>query len=328
MSTGLIYDDRFLDHQTGAAHPERSERLVAIAQKLVQSYLWDEMARLPFAPATVEQVARVHNLNYIQRVQAACEQGESYLDAGDTPVGPTSYDVAMLAAGGCIAACAAVMKGVVDNAFCVVRPPGHHAEHGRAMGFCLFNNVAIAAQYLIEAHRLRRIAIVDIDVHHGNGTQHLFEQRRDVFFISFHEDPRYLYPGTGFEHETGLLEGEGFTLNIPLPPKADDAVYRNAWKTRVAPRLHQFQPQFVLISAGFDATPDDPLAHLELSPQGYQWLTREIKGIAEEHCHGRLVSVLEGGYDLRALAECAVMHVQALLQQAGHDGHMAMKAGF
>ncbi|MBI1335941.1 MAG: histone deacetylase [Phycisphaera sp.] len=327
MRTGLVYDDRFLDHDTGPQHPERSDRLRAIVERLKRDHHWDRCLRLPVEPALVTSIQAVHDATYIEHVRATCEQGGAYVDVQDSAVCPVSFEVARLAVGGVIGAVDAVMAGLCDNAFCAVRPPGHHAERDRSMGFCLFNNVAVAAQHLISQHRLGKVAIVDFDVHHGNGTQHIFEARPDVLFISLHEHPSYLYPGTGFSWEAGQDRGEGFTINIPFDPHAGDEAYRHAFKHKVIPALDAFGPDFVLISAGFDAACDDPLAHMQLSTLGFAWMTRQLKELAERVCSGRLVSVLEGGYDLRSLAECVSAHVAVLLEEDGHDGLMGMKAG-
>ena len=328
MATGFVYSDRFLEHDTGDAHPERPDRLRAVTKRLHASGLWGQLSHLPFEPATVEQAAAVHDEAYLARVKRACERHAAYVDSVDSAIAPVSYEIALLAAGGAIAAVDAVMKGTVRNAFAALRPPGHHAERDRSMGFCLINNVAVAAEHLARTHGLQRVAIIDIDVHHGNGTQHIFEERSDVLFVSLHEHPMYLYPGSGFAHDVGRGAGTGFTLNVPLDPNADDARYRHVFQTMVLPLLEGFDPQFVLVSAGFDATPDDPLAHLNLTPQGYQWLARQLVSLAEKHCGGRIVSVLEGGYDLRSLAECVELHLRTLCEHEVEDDHMAMKAGF
>ena len=328
MATGFCFDERFLDHAPGGGHPERPDRLRAIVDRLRQRGQWDRLTHLAFEPAAVEAVERIHTHGYVQRVAAACRSGLPYIDSADSGICRASYDAALLAAGAAMAAVDAVMAGRVHNAFCALRPPGHHAETDRSMGFCLFNNVAIAAQHLIDRHGLERVAVVDIDVHHGNGTQHTFDHRSDVLFISVHEHPMYLYPGSGFAYEVGQGEGVGFTVNVPLDPHGDDASYRQAVQHIVLPRLARFDPQFMLISAGFDAVPDDPLAHMRLSPQGYQWLARQLLSVADRHCRGRVVSLLEGGYDLRSLAECVGLHVETLLGATDHDDdHMAMKAG-
>ncbi len=327
MSTGLLYDDRFLLHDPGPEHPERPDRLRAIVEKLRQTSQWSRLAHLPFEAATPQLIEAVHDPQYVQRVQTACRTRAPYIDSVDSGICPASYEIALLAAGAAVAAVDAVMAGAVDNAFCAVRPPGHHAECDRSMGFCLFDNVAIAADRLVRHHGLARVAVVDFDVHHGNGTQHIFEDRSDVLFVSMHEHPMYLYPGSGFAYEIGRGAGTGFTLNVPLDPHAGDDLYRQAMTNTVVPRLAEFDPQFVLVSAGFDATAEDPLAHQRLTPQGYQWLTRQLVTVAHRHCEGRLVSVLEGGYDLRSLAESVSLHVDTLLGAEHGDDHMAMKAG-
>ncbi|MFW6058898.1 MAG: histone deacetylase family protein [Phycisphaeraceae bacterium] len=327
MSTGFIYHDRFLEHETGPTHPERPERLRAICDRLRQDHLWDELTHLPFSPAARKWIARLHSPHYIDRVFAACEAQHHYIDTPDSPISRHSAEIAQLAVGGVLAAVDAVHAQYVHNAFCAVRPPGHHAERDRSMGFCLFNNIAIAAEYLIAHHGYERIAIVDFDVHHGNGTQHLFEDRADVLFISLHEHPSHLYPGTGYVHERGTSAGEDHTLNLPLDPHDGDERYRHVFQAQVLPRLREFAPQFLLLSAGFDAAAEDPLAHMNVSPQGFEWMTRQLKETAESLCNGRLVSALEGGYHLRALAESVSLHVGVLLEDTGHDGMMGMKAG-
>lgn len=327
MSTGLIYADAFLDHDTGPGHPERPDRLRTIIERLKAKRLYDELTLLPFEPATVAQLERVHDPAFVRRVFATCEAGEAMFD-GDTPVCPLSAQIAQLAAGGAIAAVDAVMAGDVDNAFCATRPPGHHAERGRAMGFCLFNNVAVAAQHLIDQHRLERVAIIDFDVHHGNGTQDIFYARPDVFFCSIHEHPTFLYPGTGFVHETGEGPGEGWTLNIPMPPRSGDEDYRYALVFKLMPLLERFEPQFVLLSAGFDAAAEDPMAHMNVTPEGFGWITRHLLAEARRLCDGRVVSILEGGYHLRSLAESTRVHVEALLRDGEGSDMMAMKMGF
>ncbi len=338
MTTGLIYHDQFAAHSTGPSHPERPERLGAIMERMRGSPLWDQLTLLTPTPAELSAIAAVHDLVYIERLRETCIQGEGHIDCVDSVICAESFDIALLAAGGSIMAVDTVMRGPgaidpvtghrgVHNAFCAVRPPGHHAEPNRSMGFCLFNNIAIAARHLLDHHGLSRVAIVDFDVHHGNGTQHAFENIAEVLFVSVHEHPSYLYPGTGFAWETGQGSGEGFTLNIPLDPGGADREYRRAFVQQVLPTLDRFKPEFLLISAGFDASEFDPLAHMKVTSEGFTWMTRQLKMAAERHCYGRLVSCLEGGYNLRALAENVANHVGVLLQPEGHDDLMAMKAG-
>jgi len=215
--------------------------------------------------------------------------------------------------GGVFAAVDNIMNGTVYNAFCAVRPPGHHAEHNRAMGFCFFNNIALGAVYILENYGLERVAIVDWDVHHGNGTQHFFESDPRVFYLSLHEDPDSCYPGTGRRQEEGSGKGKGFTLNIPLPGGSGDEDYLKALEQEGLPRLREFAPQFVLISAGFDAHEDDPLAHQNLTRQAYKKMGAMVLQLALDHAEGRLISVLEGGYSLTVLANCVEDHLRLLL---------------
>lgn len=313
MTTALFYDPRFLDHKTGTGHPERPDRLRALMKGLGDAGLLDRLARPDFVPAEREYLQRLHTPDYVQRCFDACRDRVPFIDTPDSAVCPDSAEIAQLAAGGVLQAVRQVMAGEINNAFCAVRPPGHHAEAHESMGFCLFSNVALAADYLTREMGLDRVAIIDFDVHHGNGTQHLLEDRRDVLFISLHEDPNVQYPGTGHAREIGLAEGEGFTLNIPLPVGGGDDLYQQAFELQVLPRLAAYDPQFILISAGFDAAVDDPLGGMNVTTQGFAWMSQRLVEVAEEHCGGRLVSVLEGGYDLDALSHGVVAHVKALL---------------
>ena len=316
MPTGYIYDELFLEHDTGSGHPERAERLRAINQRLREKGMWDELAHLPFGPAPRERIERVHTRRYVERVFKACAASGPYVDTPDVTVSSRSAEAAQLAAGGILAAVEAVEKGEVDNAFCAVRPPSHHAERELAMGFCLFNHIVIAADDLIAERGYERVAIVDFDVHHGNGTQHMLEHRSDVLFISMHEHPYYLFPGTGFAHEQGVGDGEGFTLNIPLEPGAGDDRYRQVMQEQILPALEQFEPQFMIVSAGFDAAMTDPLAHMCVTPTGFEWITRQLKAVAQKYCQGKMVCSLEGGYELEALAESVARHVGVLAERA------------
>ena len=318
MSTGFIYHDRFLDHDTGGGHPERPDRLRAITARLRDGGLWDRMTHLPFEPATRGQAERLHTPAYLDRLDAACQDGERFIDTPDSAICPTSCGVAYLALRGVLAAVDAVARGAGDggvtNAFCAVRPPGHHAEADRSMGFCLLANVAFAAEAFVTDQGLSRVAVVDFDVHHGNGTQHFFDRRPDVLFISLHQDPRTCYPGSGFAHEAGKGDGEGFTLNVPLPVGSGDAEYLRAMDETVVPRLEAFVPEALVISAGFDAAAADPLAGMRVSTAGFLAMTKRLLDLADRHCGGRVVSVLEGGYDLAALSDGVAAHIEALLQ--------------
>ena len=313
-TVGWVYDRRFLDHDPGPSHVEGPERLEVIVRALQQAGLLAAMHPISFRAATPEQLALVHDPAYVELVRMLCDEGFTFIGSSDTGIGPKSYDVAALAAGGVLAACDAVMEGRVGRAFCAVRPPGHHAEADQALGFCLFNHVAIAAEHLIRNRHLARVAIVDFDVHHGNGTQHIFESRRDVFYISLHERPGSLaFPGTGAAEETGLGDGAGFTLNVPLARGSTDADYRWAMERQVLPALDRYRPEFILLSAGFDALMWDHVAHLSLEPASYRWMTQALVDAADRHAEGRVVSALEGGYDLPNLGPAVVEHVRRLM---------------
>jgi acetoin utilization deacetylase AcuC-like enzyme len=311
--TGYVYDDRYLLHDPGSWHPERPDRLKAIQKNLQESGVLELLVPITPYEAPLAWVECLHDPQYIKRFQAACEQGKSIFEVADCGICPESYDIALLAAGGVMAAADAVMGGEAENAFCAVRPPGHHAERDHAMGFCFFNNVALGAVYLLENFGLERVAIFDWDVHHGNGTQHLFEADPRVLYISTHEDPQYCYPGTGYRRETGKGPGQGFTLNLPFPPRSDDSDYLEAIKREALPRLTEFNPQFLLISAGFDAHEKDPLAHMKLTRHGYRDMAGLLLKLAQETAGGKIITVLEGGYNLEVLEECTEDHLRLLL---------------
>ena len=309
---GLLVDERFERHDTGPGHPERAVRLVAIREALDREGLLSRSVRVEARPIKLSLLKGLHNGEYLTRLEAACRQGAHYIDVPDSAICPDSYEIALLAAGGTLEAVDLVMSGEVSSAFCAIRPPGHHAERDRSMGFCLFNNIALAAERLLGRHELDRVMILDWDVHHGNGTQHHFDQRRDLLFCSLHGHPSYVFPGTGYEAETGFGQGEGYTLNIPMDPGATGDDYRRAFEEKVLPAAERFRPQFVLISTGFDAHRLDPLAPLDLETPDFEWMTRTVMDLARRHCQGRIVSVLEGGYNLDVLAECTVGHVALL----------------
>ena len=317
MNVGWVCHNDFLRHDTGPTHPERPERVLAIELALQRAGLLRRMTQVEFKPAGVDDLCLIHEAAYVDLLRIACEQGLGFLGSLDTVVSERSYDVARLAVGGVLAACDATMDGRVHRTFCAVRPPGHHAERDQAMGFCLLNNVAIAAEHLIRRRSLRRVAIVDIDVHHGNGTQHAFEDRADVLYFSLHEYSGTLpFPGTGDVSEQGRDAGAGYTVNVPVVAGSDDRVYRRVFAENLIPALQDFAPEFLLVSAGFDAIADDTIANINLEPESFEWITRQLLDVADRCCSGRLVSVLEGGYNAAALGRCAVAHVSALLGSA------------
>jgi len=314
MSVGLYYDDRFLDHDTGRGHPERPDRLRAVVKHLKEIGLWDKLEHPAFQPAERDAIERVHTPKYIDRLKKACKDGKPFIDVGDSAICEESAVIAYLMAGAALGAVDAVTKGKLDRAFVLGRPPGHHAERDRSMGFCLFSNIAVAAEHWIAEHKAKRVAILDFDVHHGNGTQHHFEERADVLFISIHQHPKTCYPGTGYHEETGKGKGEGTTLNIPLMPGGGDEVYAKAMNDGVLPALQRFKPDALLVSAGFDAASDDPLAQMDVSAEGFKMIAELIRGFADEALGGRLVTMLEGGYDLTALSEGVAAYLKVMLK--------------
>jgi len=320
MTIGWLYHEECRNHQPGAGHPERPERLPAVVEALERSGLSERMERAEFDRAELDALRSVHDPDYVETVRTAWDRGQRALDAGDTRISEGSYDAARRAAGGVLTACDRVMSGAWSRAFCSVRPPGHHAERDRALGFCLFNGIAIGAEHLIRQHGLERVAIVDFDVHHGNGTQHIFERRADVLYVSIHETPASLFPGTGEATEVGSGAGAGYTLNVPMPPGSGDEAYREAFERKVMPKVEGYEPQALLVSAGFDAAAEDPLAHMELTEAAFAWMTDRLIEAAEWHCGGRIVSVLEGGYDLTALGRDVCAHVRRLLEHDPADG--------
>ena len=293
--TGLAYSPSFLHHDTGYGHPERPERVRAIVSALQSSGTWERLEVWEPRPATEQTLELVHTPEHVASLRSLVERGGGRIDA-DTLASPGSWDAALQAAGGVVEAAQRVANGNLDNAFCLVRPPGHHATPYQAMGFCLFNNVAVAVASLLDDGTAQRIAILDYDVHHGNGTQDAFFHRADVLYVSTHQYP--LYPGTGHWQETGA----GSILNLPLPPGSGDDVYAAALQQVIEPATRRFQPHLIFVSLGFDAFWADPLAQLQLSlSAGYVPLLRSAVNLAAELCGGRLVIALEGGYDLGAL---------------------------
>ncbi|WP_271680289.1 histone deacetylase family protein [Thermomonas mangrovi] len=290
-------------HDTGPAHAERPERLRVVVDALREAYPHLDWRQAPIA--TRGQLLRVHSEHLLEAVLESNPAELMQLDP-DTVLSPRSAEAALRAAGAAVAAVDAVMIGAARRAFCAVRPPGHHATSDAAMGFCLFNSIAVAARHAIDAHGLERVAVVDFDVHHGNGTQAIFEHDRRVLYASSHQAP--LYPWTGDRSETGA----GNIFNATLPPGSDGALFRRIWGDRLLPAIDDFAPQLLLISAGFDGHRRDPLAELQLDAADFGWLSEALVALADRHCQGRVVSALEGGYDLDALAECSVAYLRAL----------------
>lgn len=301
LRTGVVLDPRYQEHTTSRGHPERPERIAALMdldreRKLMG--MTGGVERLSPRPATHAELARVHGAEHIDRVAETAGHGFTHFDA-DTPVCPRSYEIALLAAGGLLEVVDAVMRGETDNGFAQMRPPGHHAEPDKPMGFCLFNNVAVAARHLTEAHKLGRVLIVDYDVHHGNGTERAFWSDPNVLYVSLHQYPHY--PGTGADDDVGAGPGEGRTLNVPLPAECGDAQYLEAFDRLVEPICRQFAPEFVLISAGMDLHYRDPLGDMRVTERGIGAMTRSLMRIARETAGGRVAVALEGGYDLLGL---------------------------
>jgi acetoin utilization deacetylase AcuC-like enzyme len=305
MSTLLVTHGACLDHDPGAYHPESPARLKAVMEGLSEPEFKD-VERLQAPRAEDRHLTLCHPAPYVQAVMGTIPPAGRHALDGDTVVSPGSGEAALRAAGAVVAAVDAVIGGKAKNAFCAVRPPGHHAEAAQAMGFCVFNNVVVGALHARANHGLSRVAVIDFDVHHGNGTQHLFERDAHLFYASSHQWP--LYPGTGSAEERGV----GNIVNLPLRPYSGGDDFRKGFERVILPALDRFRPELVMISAGFDAHADDPLASLQLHEDDYAWVTSALLEVAETHAEGRLVSTLEGGYDLRALAASAAAHVRAL----------------
>jgi acetoin utilization deacetylase AcuC-like enzyme len=309
MTTALISHEIFEAHDTGPGHPERSGRVKAI-QKILSSGNFDGLCRREAPLASIEQISSVHDKTYIEYfLRSVPGDGWSRLDP-DTVMSPETGDAALRAVGAAIEAIDGVLAGEFDNAFCLVRPPGHHAEIHHGMGFCFFNNVAIAARHAQLIGGLKRIAVLDFDVHHGNGTQNAFWDDPDVFFASSHQFP--FYPGTGSEEEVGC----GNIFNVPLEAGSGSQAFRKGWESRIFRALEKFSPELLIISAGFDGHAHDPLASLKLDEEDFAWITRKLLEVAGGSCGGKVISCLEGGYDLRALAESVGVHVNELMSWA------------
>ena len=309
MSTAYVYDPIYLEHNL-PGHPENRERLVRITGLLEQRGVVERLVAMQASPISMERLTRNHSQSYVDTVRQMAQRGGGHLDL-DTYMGPRSYEAALMAAGGLVNAVEAVLEGKVDNAFALVRPPGHHAVESRGMGFCIFNNVAVAARYAMEEKGLERVLIVDFDVHHGNGTQDAFYDDPRVLFVSTHQYPHY--PGTGHWREVGRGEGEGYTANVPLSGGVGDEGYGRIFDEFLHPLAERYRPQLILVSAGYDAHWADPLAGMLLSITGYAHLARTLKTMADQLCQGRLVFTLEGGYQLEVLSYAVLNTFHVLL---------------
>ena len=300
MRSGFLYHPHFLDHDTGYGHPECADRLRATLSYLEDQPWFQHLIAVEAERAEREWLQLVHSNDYIEHVEASCQQGLPFLDTPDVMISRESYDVALLAAGGAMKLADSVISDNIDNGFALLRPPGHHAEYSQALGFCLFNNIAVTARYLQRRHGIGRVLILDWDVHHGNGTQHIFDADPSVFYVSLHQAP--FYPGTGSANETGTGDGRGTTLNCPMPAGASDKDYEKIFNEQIIPA----------VNAGFDAHRDDPLAGICLSSAFYHWMTQRVMELADQHAGGRIISLLEGGYNLKALPESIGQHLMAL----------------
>ena len=312
MPSALLLDPIYKEHETAWDHPEAPERIDALIDAFTTSGLAEKTARLSPREATFEEISRAHDPRYVETVLETIRSGAGSLADGDVSVCRRSADIALLAAGGGLAAVDCVLTGAASNAFCAVRPPGHHASANRAMGFCIFNNAAIAARHAQAAHGLERVAILDWDVHHGNGTQDIFYEDGSVLFCSTHQSP--WYPGTGSSGETGAGSGAGFTINRPFRAGAGMAEIGGAFRRDFLPAVREFQPQLILLSAGFDSRLGDPLGEFRLTDADFAALTRAVLETAAEVCDGRVVSLLEGGYSLPGLASAATAHLRELME--------------
>ncbi len=314
--TGFLFDQRYLLHDTGPYHPEVPERLQAIYQGIEEGGLIPKLRMISAVRADLKWVETVHSMEYIRRFEEFCFSGQRTLDSPDNRMCTETYETALLAVGGVLQTVDLVMQDEIDNAFCAVRPPGHHAEVSEAMGFCYFNNIAIAARYLQQQWKIPKVGIIDFDVHHGNGTQHIFEKDPTVFYYSIHQHPSFAYPGTGREFEKGSADGYGFTKNTPVLPGQGDEEYRHYIKRDLVPAFDRFKPDMILVSTGFDGHMDDDMSDVKLSTDAFTWIMETIFQLAEDHSKGKLISILEGGYSLKRLPELARNHVQVLLN--GH----------
>ncbi len=314
--TGIVKDSRYLQHSAGFAHPESPERLAAIYEMLENPLMSWKFTPIEVREATHQEIETIHAPSYIEYVASTAGKRSVYLDP-DTSTSPESYETAKLAVGGVCNAIDSVMEGKVDNAFAFVRPPGHHAERDTAAGFCIFNNIAIGAMHAIEKYKLRRVLIVDWDLHHGNGTQHSFYGDQRVLYFSTHQYP--YYPGTGSLQETGRGHGEYYTINVPLSTGAGDASFVKIFRQILQPAALEFKPELILLSAGFDTYYQDPLGGMQVTPDGFAAMTRVLLSIADTCCQGHFVAVLEGGYHIVGLTRS----VKAVLEEMLDETHFS-----
>lgn len=312
--TGFLYDERYQLHTTGNYHPEVPDRLSRVYEGIKQAGLLPKLVLINASRADMKWIEMVHDRDYIQRFEAACSSGVNMFDSPDNQMCSATYETALLAVGGILDVARQVMDGTLDNAFCAVRPPGHHAEANKAMGFCYFNNIAIAARYIQKEWPIQRVGIVDFDVHHGNGTQHIFEGDPTVFYYSIHQHPSFAYPGTGREFESGKDFGHGYTKNSPVLPGHGDEEYKRLMKRDLFPAFEEFKPQAMLVSTGFDAHREDEMSDIKLSTEGFSWIMQNLVELADRYSDGKIISILEGGYSLRRLPELAANHVEILLK--------------
>jgi len=309
MATGLVYHSDYLKHETGHGHPESPERLISIMDRLGETGLLKELSLIEPRPAGEEDILLIHSRDHLETVKGAWDKGFTSLTP-DTPISEESFRIAMLAVGGVLAGIDRIMAGEIRNGMALVRPPGHHATPEQSMGFCLFNNVAIGARYLQKKHNIERVLIVDWDLHHGNGTQEAFYDDPSVLYFSTHQYPHY--PGTGSTHEKGEGKGKGFTVNVPMRAGTGPEEFIKKFRDALYERALKFSPDFILISAGFDAHKDDPLGELLLTEDSYREMTQIVLEIADKRCGGRVLSALEGGYNLTAFARSVEAHLRAM----------------
>jgi acetoin utilization deacetylase AcuC-like enzyme len=322
--TAIVFSPIFTKHNPGRGHPESAQRVTVVIREIEKRKAeFDAMLQLVQPEkASLEDVELVHAPEYIRLVDAVCRAGGGPLDSQDTVASPETFEVALYAVGGALKAVDLVVERKFENAFALVRPPGHHAERFRALGFCIFNNVAIAAQYLVQKFNLKRVLILDVDAHHGNGTQKRFYETDKVLYMSLHEDPTD-FPGTGFINEVGKGEGAGYNVNIPLPYGTGDRIYLRAVTEIVTPIIRQYEPEFILVSAGFDSHYLDPVGNLSLSTRCIQQVYETITGLASRICEGRFVCVLEGGYNLKTIGQLAVTAIAKMSRSSlSVDGRM------